>query len=88
MKKQLYLRLKYGFADEKCDYYLYELDNDFILYKNKYISKRGNLKDLKVFLRKVYKLWHKRQQKRIAEIIGNPYTCSVPITSTLNIFKE
>jgi hypothetical protein len=78
---QLYLRLKYGYADEKCDYELYRTESGYRLEKNYYFSKKGTLKELKDFLRKVYKIWYKQQQKRIAEIIGEPYSSPLPMVN-------
>ncbi len=43
-------------------------EDEFIHY-----SKKGTLQDLKDFLRKTYKVWHKRKQKEIARLIGEPY---------------
>lgn len=80
MKKQLYLRLKYGAYLARTDYKLFKLDQDYILYKNYSISKKGTLKELKDFLRKQYKNYYKKLQKDIAHLIGSPYLskCQIP----------
>ena len=64
MKKQLYLRLKYGYADEKSDYKLYLTKSGYRLEKNRGFSKNDSLENLKDFLRRIYKIWYKQQQKR------------------------
>ncbi len=88
MKKQLYLRLKYGYGDEKCDYKLYNTKSGYRLEKNRGFSKKGSLEELKDFLRKVYKIWYKRQQKRIAGIIGESYSINLPMPEVISIIAR
>lgn len=47
--KQLYLRLKFGYGDEKCDYKLYHINFGYRLEKNNSFSKNGSLEELKDF---------------------------------------